>query len=85
MSETVITWVSEVVFPFSSVTCQIIVLIPKPILPPLEAIVYDGVKEVEQLSVAVAICAPKSIIQVLVTISVGITKTGFSLSSTVTN
>ena len=39
VSETIIDWVFETVLPARSVTCQIIVLLPKPITPPFEVIV----------------------------------------------
>ena len=79
VSETIIDWVFETVLPARSVTYQITVLLPNPIIPPFEAIVYDAVK-VEQLSVAEA--TPITIEQVLEKISAGIVKTGSSLSTT---
>ena len=82
VSETIIDWVFETVLPARSVTYQITVLLPNPIIPPFEAIVYDAVK-VEQLSVAEA--TPITTEQVLEKISAGIVKTGSSLSITVTS
>ena len=57
-------------------------MLPRPIIPPFVAIVYEGVKLV-QLSVAEA--TPITIEQVLVIISAGIVRTGSSLSITVTS
>ena len=82
VSETIIDWVFETVLPAPSVTCQTIVLLPRPIMPAFVAIVYDGVKLV-QLSVAEA--TPMTTEQVLVIISAGIVRTGSSLSMTVIN